>query len=152
MDFNLPERFGLEYVGADGAMARPRMIHRAPIGSLERFMGYLIEHFAGEFPLWLAPVQLLMVPISEKHVAYAQRQADHFRGLGLRVEVDTRDERMQAKIRDAELQKIPFVGVVGGKDEEAGTVSLRERHVGDRGAMAPNAIAEDLAGRLAARD
>ena len=152
LDFNLPERFGLEYVTAEGGMARPAMIHRAPIGSLERFFAYLIEHFAGDFPLWIAPVQLLMIPISDKNIEYAERQAGFFRERGFRVEVDTRPERMQAKIRDAELQKIPFVGVAGGRDEEAGTVSLRERHVGDRGAIAPEEIADLLGKRVASRD
>jgi threonyl-tRNA synthetase len=144
VDFNLPERFGLEYITAEGTAARPVMIHRAPIGSLERFMGFLIEHTGGEFPFWLAPVQLLMVPISDKNTDYAQRQAAFFRERGLRVEVDTRSERMQAKIRDAELQKIPFIGVVGGRDEEAGTVSLRRRHEGDLGARTPVEIADLL--------
>jgi threonyl-tRNA synthetase len=132
-------------------MARPMMIHRAPIGSMERFMGYLIEHFAGEFPLWLAPVQLVMVPIADKNIDYAERQAAFFRERGLRVEVDTRPERMQAKIRNAELQKVPFVGVVGPRDEEAGAVSLRERHVGDRGAMQVEEIATLLLERIANR-
>jgi threonyl-tRNA synthetase len=152
LDFNLPQRFGLEYVTADGTPAQPMMIHRAPIGSMERFMGYLIEHFAGEFPLWIAPVQLVMIPIADKNLDYANRQADFFRQRGYRVEVDSRPERMQAKIRDAELRKVPFVGVVGGRDEEAGTVSLRERHAGDRGAMAPEAIAELLQARVNSRD
>ena len=152
LDFNLPERFGLEYAAADGSMQRPMMIHRAPIGSLERFFAFLIEHFAGEFPLWIAPVQLLLVPISDKNLEYVEKQAAFFRGEGLRVEIDSRPERMQAKIRDAELQKIPFVGVVGGRDEEAGTVSLRERHVGDRGAMKPEEIAAILGARILARN
>jgi threonyl-tRNA synthetase len=133
LDFNLPERFGLEYATPDGGVARPAMIHRAPVGSFERFFAYLIEHFAGDFPLWLAPVQVLMVPISDKNIEYANRQAGALRERGLRVEVDTRPERMQAKIRTAELQKIPFIGVVGGRDEEAGTISLRQRHEGDLG-------------------
>jgi threonyl-tRNA synthetase len=148
LDFNLPERFGLEYVDASGAMARPMMIHRAPIGSMERFVGFLIEHFAGDFPLWLAPVQLVIVPISDKNTEYALRQAAFLRDRGFRVELDSRQERMQAKIRDAELQKVPFVGVVGPRDQEAGTISLRERHVGDRGAMEPEAIAGELEGRV----
>jgi threonyl-tRNA synthetase len=152
LDFNLPERFGLEYAAGDGSMQRPVMIHRAPIGSLERFFAFLIEHFAGDFPLWIAPVQLLLVPISDKNQEYVQRQADYFRAEGLRVEVDLRPERMQAKIRDAELQKIPFVGVIGGRDEEAGTVSLRERHVGDRGAMKPVEISAILRARVLSRD
>jgi len=149
LDFNLPERFGLEYVTADGATARPMMIHRAPIGSMERFTGFLIEHFGGAFPIWLAPVQLVMVPISDKNLEYAQVQASYFRQRGLRVEVDARAERMQAKIRDAEMQKVPFVGVVGGRDEENETVSLRERLVGDRGAMRAEEIGDELERRVA---
>jgi threonyl-tRNA synthetase len=152
LDFNLPERFGLEYAADDGTMQRPAMIHRAPIGSLERFFAFLIEHFAGDFPLWIAPVQLLLIPISDKNLAYVQKQADFFMGQGLRVEVDARPERMQAKIRDSELKKIPFVGVCGGRDEEAGSVSLRERHVGDRGAMRPDEIAAILGARVLTKD
>ncbi|MGB2941169.1 MAG: threonine--tRNA ligase [Candidatus Dormiibacterota bacterium] len=152
LDFNLPQRFGLEYVTADGTTAQPMMIHRAPIGSMERFMGYLIEHFAGEFPLWIAPLQMVMIPIADKNLDYAKNQADFFRQRGFRVEVDSRPERMQAKIRDAELQKVPFVGVVGGRDEEAGTVSLRERHAGDHGPMDPEGIARLLEARVEARD
>jgi threonyl-tRNA synthetase len=152
LDFNLPERFGLEYVAADGSMQRPAMIHRAPIGSLERFFAFLIEHFAGDFPLWIAPVQLLLIPISDKNLDYVLKQADYFRAQGLRVEIDARPERMQAKIRDAELQKIPFVGVLGGRDEEAGTVSLRERHIGDRGAMKPEEIVAILGARVLSRN
>jgi len=151
VDFNLPERFEMEYITAEGTVARPTMIHRAPIGSLERFMGYLIEHTAGEFPLWLAPVQLAMVPISDKNIDYAQKQAAFFRQRGLRVAVDTRSERMQAKIRDAELQKIPFVGVVGSRDEDAGTVSLRQRHAGDLGARTPEEISMLLTDRVTSR-
>jgi threonyl-tRNA synthetase len=151
LDFNLPERFGLEYVNPEGGVERPTMIHRAPIGSMERFVGFLIEHFWGAFPLWLAPVQLVIVPISDKNLEYAELQAAYFRQRGFRVEVDTRQERMQAKIRDAELQKVPFIGVVGGKDEEAETVSLRERHVGDRGALDPGEIADELERLVAER-
>jgi threonyl-tRNA synthetase len=151
LDFQLPERFGLEYVDADGAMHRPAMIHRAPIGSLERMMAFLIEHYAGEWPLWLAPVHLLIVPISDKNLPYAERQAAYFREQGLRVEIDSRPERMQAKIRDAELQKLPFVAVVGGRDEEAGTVSLRRRHEGDLGAKKPEEVTEMLRGLVATR-
>jgi threonyl-tRNA synthetase len=151
LDFNLPERFGLEYVATDGQMRRPFMIHRAPIGSLERFMGFLIEHFGGDFPLWLAPVQLVVVPVADGNLGYAQRQAEFMRARELRVEVDSRPERMQAKIRDAELHKVPFIGVVGKRDEEAETISLRERHAGDRGAMAPEAVAQLLLERVSTR-
>ena len=152
LDFNLPERFGLEYAADDGGMRRPAMIHRAPIGSLERFFAFLIEHFAGDFPLWIAPVQLLLIPISDKNLPYVEGQAAFFREHGFRVEVDSRPERMQAKIRDAEMQKVPYVGVCGGRDEEAGTVSLRERHVGDRGAMKPDEIAAVLGARVISRN
>ncbi|HXA42597.1 MAG TPA: threonine--tRNA ligase [Candidatus Solibacter sp.] len=152
LDFNLPERFGLEYAADDGSMRRPAMIHRAPIGSLERFFAFLIEHFAGDFPLWIAPVQLLLIPISDKNLPYVEGQASFFREHGFRVEVDSRPERMQAKIRDAEMQKVPYVGVCGGRDEEAGTVSLRERHVGDRGAMKPDEIAAVLGARVISRN
>jgi threonyl-tRNA synthetase len=145
LDFLLPERFGLEYVAADGTMARPAMIHRAPIGSMERFMAFLIEHFAGAFPVWLAPVQMVLVPISDRNLDYVQRQAAMLRGRGLRVEIDDRPERMQAKIRDAELQKVPFIGVVGGRDEEAGTISLRKRLEGDLGARPAAEVADLLA-------
>jgi threonyl-tRNA synthetase len=151
LDFLLPDRFGLEYIDAEGNAARPAMIHRAPLGTMERLMAFLIEETAGDFPLWLAPVQLLLIPISDKNLDYVRRQADFFRGHGLRIEVDARAERMQAKIRDSELQKIPFVGVCGGRDEDAGTVSLRERHVGDRGAMLPDEIAAILGARVLSR-
>ncbi|HEV3231616.1 MAG TPA: threonine--tRNA ligase [Candidatus Dormibacteraeota bacterium] len=151
LDFLLPERFGLEYVGPDGEMARPAMIHRAPIGSLERFMAFLIEHFAGAFPVWLAPVQIVLVPISDKNLPYVERQAALLRDRGLRVEIDSRAERMQAKIRHAELQKVPFIGVAGGRDEEAGTVSLRRRHEGDLGPKPAEEVADILTALVASR-
>ena len=151
LDYLLPERFGLEYIDAEGATRRPAMIHRAPLGAFERTMAFLIEYYGGDFPLWLAPVQLLMVPISDKNIEYAEKQAAYFRDHGLRVEVDTRSERMQAKIRDAELQKIPFLGVVGGRDEDAGTVSLRQRHQGDLGGQTPEEISALLTGRVSSR-
>ncbi|HEV1997628.1 MAG TPA: threonine--tRNA ligase [Candidatus Dormibacteraeota bacterium] len=151
LDYLLPERFGLEYIDPEGATRRPAMIHRAPLGAFERTMAFLIEYYGGDFPLWLAPVQLLMVPISDRNIDYAQKQAAYFRGHGLRVEVDTRSERMQAKIRDAELQKIPFLGVVGGRDEEAGTVSLRQRREGDLGGKTPEEISTLLSNRVASR-
>jgi threonyl-tRNA synthetase len=152
LDFLLPERFGLEYIDDEGKPQRPVMIHRAPLGGIERMMAFLIEHHGGDFPLWLSPVQILMVPISDKNIDYANRQAQYFRDLGFRVEVDTRSERMQAKIRDAELQKIPFIGVVGGRDEEAGTISLRQRHEGDLGGKTPAEIAALLRARVDARN
>ncbi len=135
IDFLLPERFGLEYVTSDQAMARPVMIHRAPIGSMERFMSYLIEHYAGAFPIWLAPVQLVFIPIADRHLEAVTKLADRFRDRDLRVEVDARAERMQAKIRHAQLQKVPYMAVVGDKELEAGTLNIRRREGGDQVAV-----------------
>ncbi|MBI2956709.1 MAG: threonine--tRNA ligase [Acidobacteria bacterium] len=132
-DFNLPERFDLSYIAADGAPHRPVMVHRALWGSVERFFGILIEHYAGAFPVWLAPVQAVVLPISEKNAAYAGQVAERLRSAGFRVELDARNEKLQAKIRDAQLQKIPFMLVCGKKEEEAGTVSVRSRAKGDLG-------------------
>jgi threonyl-tRNA synthetase len=137
LDYNLPstERFGLEYIGADNHPHQPVMIHRAPLGSMERFIGVLIEHYAGAFPLWLAPVQVVMVPITDHHIAYAEKVADDLRAAGLRVEVDASSERMNKKIRNAQLQKIPYMLVVGDKELENGTVAVRTRDNEDRGAV-----------------
>jgi len=132
-DFNLPGRFGLEYVGEDGARHQPLMVHRALWGSVERFFGVLIEHYAGAFPLWLAPVQVEVLPISEKAMDYARQVAQKLKDAGVRAHLDDRNEKMQAKIRDAQLMKIPYMAVVGGKEAEAGTVSVRERAKGDLG-------------------
>jgi threonyl-tRNA synthetase len=126
-DFNLPARFGLEYVGEDGARHQPVMVHRALYGSVERFFGVLIEHYAGAFPLWLSPVQVAIVPIAERHADYAEKVAAELRGNGIRVEVDARNEKMNAKIREFALQKIPFILVVGDKEAEAGQVNVRVR-------------------------
>jgi threonyl-tRNA synthetase len=126
-DFNLPERFGLEYVAEDGTRKRPVMVHRALYGSVERFFGVLIEHYAGAFPVWLAPVQVVMVPISERHADYANKVADELKQAGVRVHVDLRNEKMNAKIREHALQKVPFMLVVGDKEAEAGKVNLRTR-------------------------
>jgi threonyl-tRNA synthetase len=133
-DFNLPARFDLEYVGEDGARHQPLMVHRALLGSVERFFGILIEHYAGAFPAWLAPVQVEVLPLSEKVAAYAQQVTEKLRGAGFRVHLDDRNEKLQAKIRDAQLRKIPYMLVVGGKEAEAGTVSVRHRSKGDLGA------------------
>jgi threonyl-tRNA synthetase len=133
-DFNLPARFGLEYVGEDGERHQPVMVHRALFGSVERFFGVLIEHYAGAFPLWLAPVQVGLVPISEKHTAYAAKVEAVLKEAGLRVEVDTRNEKMNSKIRDFANQKVPYILVFGDKEETAGSVSVRTRGKGDQGA------------------
>src|SRR5579884_964746 len=132
-DFTLPERFGLEYVGEDGQRHQPLMVHRALYGSVERFFGVLIEHYAGAFPVWLSPVQVGLVPISEKHVEYAQAVKKQLEQAGIRVELDARSEKMNAKIRDFTLQKIPFVLVMGDKEVAENKVSVRTRGKGDEG-------------------
>ena len=134
-DFNLPARFELEYVGEDGERHQPVMVHRALFGSVERFFGVLIEHYAGAFPLWLAPVQIGLVPISEKHTAYAAKVEAALKDAGFRVETDIRNEKMNAKIRDFANQKTPYILVFGDKEEGAGAVSVRTRGKGDQGSM-----------------
>ena len=135
VDFLLPERFELEYTGTDGQKHRPVMIHRAPFGSMERFVGILIEHFNGAFPLWLAPVQAVVVPITDRHVAYARQVAAALRPAGMRIEVDDSGNRMNAKIRNAQLQKVPYMLVVGDREAEEGAVAVRTRNNEDRGDM-----------------
>ncbi len=133
LDYNLPERFDLEYAGADGQKHRPVMIHRAPFGSLERFIGVLIEHYAGNFPFWLAPVQAIVLPLSENFLDYAVEVCNDLKGRGYRVEVDERNEKLGYKIREAELQKIPYMLIVGEKERAAGGASMRVHGEGDRG-------------------
>jgi len=133
-DFNLPPRFGLEYVGEDGARHQPLMVHRALLGSVERFFGILIEHYAGAFPAWLAPVQASVLPLSEKFQDYAKQVLEKLKTAGFRAHLDDRNEKLQAKIRDAQMQKIPYMLVVGGREAEAGTVGVRHRTKGDQGA------------------
>jgi threonyl-tRNA synthetase len=135
-DFNLPQRFELEYTGEDGEKHRPVMVHRALFGSVERFFGVLIEHYAGAFPMWLAPVQVGLVPISEKHLEYAGSVKAKLEAAGLRVELDARNEKMNAKIREFTLQKVPFVLVMGDKEASSGAVSVRTRGKGDEGSVA----------------
>jgi threonyl-tRNA synthetase len=135
VDFNLPARFALEYVGEDGERHQPVMVHRALFGSVERFFGVLIEHYAGAFPLWLAPVQVGLVPISERHLDYAKKVQAELQAAGFRVETDARNEKMNAKIRDLANQKTPYILVFGDKEEAAGTVSVRTRGKGDQGSM-----------------
>jgi len=126
-DFNLPERFDVTYIGEDGREHRPYMVHRALLGSMERFFGVLIEHYAGAFPLWLAPVQATVIPIADRHIDYAKKVADELRAADLRVAIDDRSERMQAKIRDAQLQKVPYMLVVGDREAEAHEAAVRLR-------------------------
>ncbi len=138
VDYNLPERFGLEYIGSDNAAHRPVMIHRAPLGSPERFIGILIEHFAGAFPLWLAPVQVAVLPVSEKCADYAADQARILKDNGIRVELDDSPEKIGAKIRRATLDKVPYMLILGQKEADAGTVAVRHRTEGDFGAVDVN--------------
>jgi threonyl-tRNA synthetase len=134
-DFALPERFDLTYVAADGKPHRTIMVHRALLGSFERFFGMLIEHYAGALPVWLAPVQAVVIPIVDASWNFARTVTDVLRGQGLRVELDERSEKMQAKIRDAQLQKIPYMVVIGGREVQAGTLAIRHRQKGDLGSM-----------------
>jgi threonyl-tRNA synthetase len=126
-DFNLPQRFDLEYVAEDGSRKQPLMVHRALFGSMERFFGVLIEHYAGAFPVWLSPVQVAVIPISEKHTDYGQKVTQQLKNAGIRVELDARNEKMNAKVREHTMQKVPFLLVVGEKEAEAGTVNVRVR-------------------------
>jgi threonyl-tRNA synthetase len=142
LDFNLPERFELEYTGDDGAKHRPFMIHRALFGSIERFFGVLIEHYAGAFPLWLAPVQVAVLPITDRINEYAQSVADDLRSAGFRVEANLKSDKIGAKIRDAQINKVPYMVVLGDKELEERTVAVRERKQGDIGVMSLNEFKE----------
>jgi len=134
-DFNEPERFDISYAGEDGQPHRPYMIHRALMGSLERFFGILIEHYGGAFPVWLAPVQAMAIPIADRHLEYARSVVASLKQAGIRAQLDARGERMNAKIRDAEKQKIPYMLVVGDKEMESGAVALRMRSGENPGPM-----------------
>lgn len=143
-DFNLPRRFGLEYVAEDGTRQQPVMVHRALWGSVERFFGVLIEHYAGAFPAWLAPVQVVVLPLSEKFEAYARQVTEQLQTAGFRAELDNRNEKLQARIRDAQLAKVPYMLVVGAREQAAGTVSVRHRSGGDLGARPLSEFLGDL--------
>ena len=151
LDFQLPERFELEYTGADGEKHRPVMIHRVVFGSIERFIGILIEHFAGAFPTWLAPVQAVLIPISEKHADYAQEVTARLKAAGVRVDCDLRPEKMGYKIREAQLQKIPYMLVVGEKEMESGEVSVRARKEGEGGTMKVEDFIEKITAEIKER-
>ncbi len=144
LDFMLPERFDLTYIGADGAKHRPVMIHRVIYGSIERFIAILTEHYAGAFPLWLAPVQVVVLPLGESQNAYAQEVKKQLEDSGLRVEVDARDEKLGYRIREAQLQKIPYMIILGPKEEEGKTLSVRSRKDGDLGTMDLEALTARL--------
>jgi threonyl-tRNA synthetase len=152
VDFQQPERFGLEYIDSDGQPKRPVMVHRAILGSFERFVGVLIEHYAGAFPTWLAPVQARVLPISEKHVDYARTVHARLRAARLRAELDDRNEKLGYRIRDAQVRKVPYMLVVGAREAENGTVSLRHRTGDDLGAVPVDRVLADLAREIAARD
>src|SRR4051794_18343061 len=151
LDYYMPEQFGLTYTGADNEEHRPVMIHRALMGSFERFIGMLIEHYAGEFPLWLAPLQAKVLPIADRHVEYAREAAATLRSAGLRAGVDERGESIGRKIREAELQKVPYMLVVGDREQEAGQVGVRRHREGDTGAEDVSALAARLAAEVAGR-
>jgi threonyl-tRNA synthetase len=151
LDFNLPQRFDLTYVGADGADHQPVMIHRAVLGSFERFIGLLIEEFGGAFPLWVAPVQIAVLPITDKQLDYAMGVADELKAKGLRVYLDARNEKLGYKVREATVAKIPYQAVVGGKEAEAGTVSLRSYFNGDMGAKSVAEVSAHLLDEVATK-
>ncbi|HTD19097.1 MAG TPA: His/Gly/Thr/Pro-type tRNA ligase C-terminal domain-containing protein, partial [Ktedonobacteraceae bacterium] len=142
VDYNLPERFDLGFIGEDGQRHRPVMIHRANFGSIERVVAILLEHFGGALPAWLAPVQVALIPIADKHIAYAQKVSRRLQAAGLRSEVDSRSERMNAKIRAAQMQKIPYMLVVGDKEEAEQEVSVRLRTNENLGNVTPDLFIE----------
>jgi threonyl-tRNA synthetase len=152
LDYYMPEQFGLAYTGADNAEHRPVMIHRALMGSFERFIGILIEHYAGEFPLWLSPIQAIVLPISDRHFEYAREAAQRLRAAGLRVEVDERSESVGKKIREAELHKIPFMLVVGDQEQADEAVSVRRHREGDMGAQPVTEFASQISAAILARE
>ena len=153
LDFQLPLRFELEYTGADGEKHRPIMIHRVAFGSIERFIGILIEHFAGAFPTWLAPIQVKVLPISDKYMDYAENVLAQLKDAGIRAELDSRAEKIGYKIREAQMQKVPYMLVVGAKEEESGLVSVRSRFEGDEGQKSTAefiaALKEEIAQKIA---
>ncbi|MGH8017894.1 MAG: threonine--tRNA ligase [Opitutaceae bacterium] len=151
VDYNLPIRFDLSYIGADNQPHRPVMIHRAPFGSMERFTGLLIEHFGGDFPLWLAPEQVRLLPISDKFMAYTNEVADAMKSAGVRATVDTHPDKLGAKIRRAEVEKVTYALVIGGKDQDARTVSVRSRFTGDEGAIPFESFIARLVDEIATR-
>ena len=152
LDFQLPLRFNLEYIGADGDKHRPIMIHRVAFGSIERFIGILIEHFAGAFPTWLAPVQVRVLPISDKYMDYGHKVLDILKEAGIRAEIDTKAEKIGYKIREARLAKIPYMLVVGAKEEEEGKVSVRSRFKGDEGQKDLEVFLKDIKEEIASRE
>ena len=150
-DFTLPKRFDLAYIGPDGQPHQPVMLHRALLGSIERFMGVLIEHFAGAFPIWLAPVQATVIPIAVRHQPYGRQVLEQLANAGLRVEIDDRNEKMGYKIREAQAKKVPFMLVVGDKEAQSGQISVRNRTEGDKGAQSVESFIAAIRGHIEAR-
>jgi threonyl-tRNA synthetase len=152
LDFNLPERFELEYTGADNAAHRPMMLHRVLVGSMERFVGGLIEHYAGAFPVWLAPEQVRVVPISEENAAVGQQLVQRMRAAGIRAHMDARSDTLNYRIREGELMKIPYMAVIGKREAEAGTVAVRVRGAGNKqDVMDAGAFIDRVKGEIASR-
>jgi len=147
-DFNLPERFDLSYIGEDGKEHRPFMIHRALLGSIERFFGILIEHYAGEFPVWLAPTQAAIIPVSQNHIDYAKQVAEDLKKAGIRFELDERNEKIGYKIRDWEMKKVPYMLIVGEKEKESCSISLRKHKEGDKGSLAISEFIDKIASEI----
>ena len=143
-DFTLPRRFGLEYIAEDGKAHQPLMVHRALYGSVERFFGILLEHYAGAFPVWLAPVQVTVLPITDRQIPYAQQVSQQLKQAGLRVTLDDRNEKVNLKIREAQLQKIPYMLVAGAREAEAGSISVRNRKHGDQGVKSMEAFLAEI--------
>jgi threonyl-tRNA synthetase len=152
LDYYMPERFQLEYTGADNTEHRPAMIHRASMGSFERFIGILIEHYAGEFPLWIAPVQAVVLPISDRHLEHARGVARELADEGIRAQVDERTESVGKKIREAELRKVPYMLVVGDQEQADGTVAVRRHRDGDQGAEPVSEFARQISAAILARE
>ena len=144
LDYQMPHRFGLKYTGTDNAEHTPVLIHRAIFGSFERFIAVLIEHFAGAFPLWLAPIQLRILTIADRHIEHGQSVRSKLEASGFRVELDDRQEKIGLKIREAQLQKVPYMLVIGDRETENGTVALRSRRAGDQGPRAVEVLIEAL--------
>lgn len=144
IDYVMPERFDLEYVGSDGQKHRPVVIHRAPFGSLERFIGVLIEHFGGDFPVWLAPIQVAVIPVSQNFIDYAKKVVNSLKENGIRVEFDKRNEKIGYKIRESETQKIPYMLIIGEKEQTAGNISVRKHKEGDKGSLSINEFIDNI--------
>ena len=151
LDFQMPEKFDLTYVGEDGEKHRPVMLHRTVLGSMDRFIGILTEHFAGAFPTWLAPVQVKMIPITEKQKDYAEEVAAKMKAQGVRVEVDARSEKMGYKIREGQMQKIPYLLIVGDKEMSSGQVAVRHRKAGDQGAVPVDEFIQNIVEEIQTR-